>query len=164
MRRRHFDALQPLCVVCHAARVTVAGDGDVIQGIATCTNPECLREYPIIDGIPIFVANIRAWLSANPLQVLLRDDLSPELESLIGDVLGPGSAFDTLRHHVGIYAGAEPLALEPPTEGPAIDIGCAVGVNTFAIARQLTVGVDLNFAMLRAASRPHYDRGRVGVV
>jgi SAM-dependent methyltransferase len=164
VRRRHFDALQPLCVVCHAARVTAAGDGDVIEGIATCTNEQCLREYPIIDGIPIFVANIRAWLSANPLQVLLRDDLSPEIESLLGDVLGPGSAYDTLRHHVGIYAGAPPIDIDPPADGPAIDIGCAVGVNTFAMARQLTVGVDLNFAMLRAASRPHYDRRRVGLV
>ena len=164
MRRRHFDALRPVCVVCHAAPVTVAGDGDVIQGIATCTNEQCLREYPIVDGIPIFVANIRAWLSANPLQLLMRDDLSPELESLIGDALGPGSAYDTLRYHVGIYADASPLAADPPAEGPAIDIGCAVGVNTFAIARQLTLGVDLNFAMLRAASRTHFDRRRVGLV
>src|SRR5437870_7727525 len=82
---------------------------DVIEGIAACTNADCLREYPIVDGIPIFVANIRAWLTANPLQLLARDDLSPEIESLIGDVLGPGSAYDTLRHHVGIYAESDPL-------------------------------------------------------
>lgn len=164
MRRRHFDALQPICVVCHAARVAVPGDGDVIQGIATCTNEQCLREYPIVDGIPIFVANIRAWLSANPLQLLMRDDLSPELESLIGDVLGAGSDYDTLRQHTGIYASSEPLAVAPPAEGPAIDVGCAVGKSTLAMANVLTVGVDLNFAMLRAASRGHYAQRRVGVV
>jgi SAM-dependent methyltransferase len=169
VRRGHFEALQPLCVVCHQARVTIGGDGDVIQGIATCTNDDCLREYPIVDGIPIFVANIRAWLSANPLQLLGRTDLSPEIESLIGDVLGPGSAYDTLRQQIGIYAGAEPIAVDvPEADGPAIDIGCAVGTSTFTLAkqmsRQLTVGVDLNFAMLRAASQGHYARRRVGLV
>ena len=102
MRRGHFDALQPLCVVCRTARLSVAtvireGDGDILEGIAACSNGDCMCEYPIIDGIPIFVANIRAWLTANPLQLLMRDDLSPEIESLIGDVLGPGSAYDTLR-------------------------------------------------------------------
>ena len=174
MRRAHFDALQPVCVVCRAAPLSLATvireDGDaVIEGIAACTGASCLREYPIVDGIPVFVANIRAWLSANPLQLLMRDDLSPELESLIGDVLGPGSAYDTLRHHTGIYAEGAPLSMDttPEIDGPVLDVGCAVGTSTFALAarlQRLTVGVDLNFAMLRAASRGHYARRRVGMV
>jgi SAM-dependent methyltransferase/uncharacterized protein YbaR (Trm112 family) len=180
VRRAHFDALQPLCVVCRAARVAIATvirerDGDVLEGIAACTNADCLREYPIVHGIPIFVANIRAWLSANPLQLLGRDDLSPEIESLIGDVLGPGSAYDTLRQHVGIYAEGQSLEFDATTDvdGPAIDIGCATGTSTFALAARLgrmTVGIDLNFAMLRLASsalregRVRYARRRVGLV
>jgi SAM-dependent methyltransferase len=154
-------------------------DGDILEGIAVCTNGDCLREYPIVDGIPIFVANIRAWLSANPLQLLGRDDLSAEIESLIGDVLGAGAAYDTLRQHVGIYAEAHyasaPLPHEAATDidGPVIDIGCAVGGTTFELAARLgrlTVGVDLNFAMLRVASsalrngRVRYARRRVGLV
>ena len=56
---------------------------------------------------------------------------------------------------------------------PAIDVGCATGGTTFAIARAhtaLTLGVDLNFAMLRVASRAlregrvRYAQRRVGVV
>jgi len=179
VRRAHFDALQPACVVCRSARIAIGTvirelDDDILEGIAACTNDECLREYPIVDGIPIFVANIRAWLSANPLQLLGRNDLSPEIESLIGDVLGAGSPYDTLRQHVGIYAEADVFDHDAAAEvdGPAIDIGCAVGGNTFALAerlRRLTVGVDLNFAMLRLASaalrerRMRYARRRVGL-
>jgi SAM-dependent methyltransferase len=176
VRRGHFEALRPLCVVCHSAPVAITSairerDDDILEGIAACTNGDCLREYPIIDGIPIFVANIRAWLSANPLQVLLREDLSPEIESLIGDVLGAGSAYDTQRQHIGIYAGSPPLSFDVKPEGPSIDIGCAVGTSTFALAKEhLTLGVDFNFAMLRIASsalrqgRMRYARRRVGLV
>lgn len=191
MRRAHFATLQPVCPVCRTAPLAIAtvireSDDDVLEGILTCTNDDCLREYPIIDGIPILVAAIRAWLAANPLQVLGRDDLSPEIESLIGDVLGPGSAYDTLRQHVGIYAAGHyesdaavqllDRALQlvaPSAEGPAIEIGCSVGRTTFALAErlgQLTLGIDLNFGMLRVASRAlresrvRYGRRRVGVV
>jgi SAM-dependent methyltransferase len=180
MRRGHFHALRPVCVVCRVAPVTMTTtirerDDDVLEGIAACTNADCLREYPIVDGIPIFVANIRAWLSANPLQLLARNDLSAEVESLIGDVLGAGSAYDTLRQHVGIYADAPPFDhdVRAEVDGPAIDIGCAVGANTFALAarlQRLTVGVDLNFAMLRVASaalrekRMRFAKRRVGLV
>lgn len=190
MRRAHFDALRPVCPVCRAGAIAIGHvireDGDdLIEGILSCTTAECLREYPVIDGIPILVGPIRAWLSANPLQVLLRDDLSPDLESLLGDVLGAGSPYDTIRQHTGIYAhdhyethSARSLldrALQraKPAGGYAIDVGCSAGGTTFALAervQQLTVGVDLNFAMLRIASRAlregrvRYARRRVGLV
>jgi SAM-dependent methyltransferase/uncharacterized protein YbaR (Trm112 family) len=191
LRRAHFEALQPVCPLCRAplALSSIArGDAeDVLEGIVVCTGRECSREYPIVDGIPIFVGAIRGWLSANPLQLLLRNDLSAEVESLLGDVLGPGSAFDTLRQHTGIYADdhygaggaaalrvlARGLDATPAIEKPVLDIGCATGRTTFALAERsgaLTIGVDLNFAMLRIASsalregRVRYARRRVGVV
>lgn len=185
MRRAHFDAFRPVCVVCRASELSVAyvareeGD-DLLEGILSCGNPQCLREYPVIDGIPVLVGPIRAWLAANPLQVLLRDDLSPELESLLGDVLGAGSAYDTLRQHTGMYAedhyathSARKLLDLAEPRGTAIDVGCATGGVTFAIAERtgaLTLGVDLNFAMLRVASkalragRIRFARRRVGIV
>ena len=112
MRRLHFETLRPLCVVCDAraplavARALVERGDDLIEGIVVCSSDACRREYPVVDGIPILVGPIRAWLSANPLQLLQRGDLSAEVESLIGDVLGSGSAFDTTRQHAGIYAGS----------------------------------------------------------
>lgn len=191
MRRSHFEALQPVCPLCRAPLALSSierGDAhDVLEGIVVCTGRACAREYPIIDGIPIFVGAIRTWLAANPLQVLLRDDLSASIESLLGDVLGPGSAYDTLRQHTGIYADdhygsgggaalrvlARGLDAAHELAGPALDAGCATGRTTFALAERtsaLTVGIDLNFAMLRIASqalragRVRYARRRVGVV
>jgi SAM-dependent methyltransferase/uncharacterized protein YbaR (Trm112 family) len=183
LRRSHFDALRPVCPLCRhplllASVVREVGE-DVEEAILTCS--DCGREYPVIDGIPILVGPIRAWLSANPLQVLQRNDLSPAIDSLIGDVLGPGSPHDTQRHHTGIYAndhyadgGAQRiLELLPHAEGVALDTGCATGGTTFALAQRtnaLTVGVDLNFAMLRIArgvlkdKRARFDRRRIGVV
>ena len=192
MKRAHFATLQPRCVVCHEAPLAITSairerDDDILEGILGCTNDKCQREYPIVDGIPILVAAIRGWLNANALQILKRDDLSPEIESLIGDALGANSSFDTLRQHVGIYTydhyeskesavlalldAALSLAGDVPG-GAAVDIGCSVGRTTFDIAArfaQLTVGVDLNFAMLRVAShalregRVSYARRRVGL-
>ena len=186
MRRAHFDALRPVCPVCRSGALAVAQSiredrDDLLEGILSCPNAECSREYPVIDGIPILVGPIRAWLAANPLQVLLRDDLSSELESLLGDVLGSGSPYDTLRQHTGIYAhdhyeahSARALLQKVPmTNAPAIDVGCATGGTTFAIAERsgsLTLGIDLNFAMLRVASRAlregtvRYAQRRVGLV
>jgi SAM-dependent methyltransferase/uncharacterized protein YbaR (Trm112 family) len=185
LRRSHFEALRPVCPLCRDALAIASAireeNGDVIEGILVCAS--CSREYPIIDGIPVIVGPIRAWLAANPLQVLLRDDLSPEIESLIGDVLGSGSAFDTQRQHAGMYAddhygggSAEHVldrALAGAADGPVIDTGCATGGTTFHLARKsgaMTVGVDLNFAMLRIASRVlregrlRHARRRVGLV
>ena len=184
MRRNHFETLRPLCVVCDAhAPLAITStireqDDDLLEGILGCTNADCLREYPVIDGIPILIGPIRAWFAANPLQVLLRDDLSPQLESLLGDALGSGSSFDTIRQHTGIYAGDQYsgtpsplLARVPLSDGPTIDLGCASGGLTFALSpTSLTLGVDLNFAMLRVASRVlreghlRYPRRRTGLV
>jgi SAM-dependent methyltransferase/uncharacterized protein YbaR (Trm112 family) len=166
VRRGHFDTLRPRCPLCRSP-LTIHSifrehDGDIREGILTCSNGECLREYPIVDAVPILVGPIRAWLTANPLQLFTRDDLSPEIESLIGDVLGAGSSFDMLRQHVGIYASdhfdgghssAALLegALDNLPDGPVLDSGCSVWSPT--VAGHLTVGVDLNFAMLRVASR-----------
>jgi len=191
LRREHFETLRPICPVCRDAAPLVIGQSireeadDLLEGILRCSNHECSREYPVIDGIPILVGPIRAWLAANPLQVLLREDLSSEIESLLGDVLGAGSQFDITRQHVGIYAadhyetrsaeGVLDVALQHARaeEGPVLDAGCSVGGTTLALAQRtgaLTLGIDLNFAMLRIASRAlreghvRYARRRVGLV
>lgn len=204
MRRRHFETLRPLCPVClrngdEEALVIAAAvreEGDVIvEGLLQCPASRCLREYPVVDAVPLLIADLRAWMSANLLHVMVREDLSPELESLIGDACGPGSAFDSTRlylssyardHYgeldrgdadpgssvVGLLARALELAGKIP-DGPVIDVGCAVGRTSFELARRyggLVLGVDLNFSMLRLASRllhrgeVRYDRRRVGVV
>jgi len=158
-----------------------------------------MGEYPIIDGVPIIVLDLRNYVSQNILPILSRSDLSETTESLLGDCCGSGSAFDSYRQHLSTYTfdhygdldsnenedaptlpGSvvnllkEGLAgLENKVDGPAIDLGCAVGRTSFELARtvdDLIVGIDLNFAMLRTAAailhqgRVVYPRRRVGIV
>src|SRR5690606_26253462 len=61
----------------------------------------------------------------------------------------------------------------PLPEGSTLDVGCSMGRPAFELAERragLVLGVDLNFAMLRVASRAlregvaRYPRRRVGLV
>lgn len=154
---------------------TVAAGDELVEGVLVC--PACLREHPIIDGIVIAVANIRSWAEHQAEPVLRRHDLSPLVESLLGDTLGPGGSFDKERHDLSTYATAHwgDRALEQPIDpasavagltatalatvptaprGLWLDVGCALGRSSFEVAAagaELVVGVDLNMAMLRRA-------------
>jgi SAM-dependent methyltransferase/uncharacterized protein YbaR (Trm112 family) len=207
MRRSHFDSLRPVCPHCLATQgasspLTLAvvereEAGHVIEGIIHCSDPRCFLEYPIIDGIPCLVPNVRQFLSDNLLQWSMREDLGAAIESMLGDSCGPGSVFDALRQQLSIYGFAhfsdlDPGETEAPEagdsvldglrvglelfphvpQGPVLDIGCSVGRASFALAQTtggLTLGIDLNVAMLRLAHRVLrqglvlYPRRRIGV-
>lgn len=190
IKQLHFETLKPLCPTCRSVgrdslleiRSSLKeGKDSLIEGILVCAYPQCLSEYPVIDGIPIIVANLRTYISQNMLPILCRDDLSDTMESLLGDCFGPGSAFDFQRQHLSTYAfdhygdldheqktesHVSPgstvkllrrglSSMERPVKGPVIDMGCAVGRTTFELARacdEIILGVDLNFGMLKTAS------------
>lgn len=177
-----------------------APDSIILEGILTCTDPACMAEYPILDGIPLLVPDVRGFIARNASAILDRSDLSETLESLVGDCCGPQSEFDLRRQHLGSYAfdhygdldpreksadspaapgsvrgllqrGLEEVVPIPP--GPILETGCAVGRTTFDLAqstKDLVLGVDLNFDMLRLASRVlsrgivRYPRRRIGMV
>jgi SAM-dependent methyltransferase len=140
-----------------------------------------MGEYPVIDGIPIIVPDLRTYVSHNIIPILSRGDLSETTESLLGDCCGPGSAFDSYRQHLSTYTFDHYGDLDPEERkdspvlpgsvlhllkqglssfgkkgrGPVIDVGCAVGRTSFELAKtadDLILGVDLNFAMLRTAA------------
>jgi SAM-dependent methyltransferase len=120
-----------------------------------------MGEYPIIDGVPIIVSDLRTYVSQNIMPILSRSDLSETMETLLGDCCGPGSAFDSHRQHVSTYAFDHYGDLDPEerkdspvlpgsvvdllkhglselegrVDGPAIDVGCAVGRTSFELAK-----------------------------
>jgi SAM-dependent methyltransferase/uncharacterized protein YbaR (Trm112 family) len=195
MRLDHLSRLRPVCPACRAAgrdgaplalgTVVRAEGDDIREGVLLCPEPRCQREHPIIDGIPVIVADIASWAAHQMGGVLRRDDLSPFTESLLGDAAGPGSDFHRERSNLGIYGwahwgdlaaddvrghgGAYVALLDQALAGVAttgtwIDLGCSVGRGTLELARRgagLALGVDLNFAMLRVAERArHSGRAR----
>ena len=195
MRREHFDALRPLCPRCLRrgvdAPLSLAAvwreEGGVVQeGVLHCPEPACRCEYPVVDGIPLLVADLRDFCARNQLSLLGRADLGPELEGLLGDCLGPGSAQDARNQVLSTYAfdhwgdldpagtfGGRPgaavellvqlrnLAGNMPA-GPVLDAGCAAGRTSFALAARggLVLGADLNLDLLRLAQSALH-RGRV---
>jgi len=206
VRLSHFEAFAPVCPRCRAAgrgeqRLALAAiedrDGEVVrEGILHCPSPECRQEFPILDCVPVIVAEVGPFLSHNAAHLLQRDDLSAALDSLIGDAIGPGMPHDATRLHLSSYArdhyGAHDAAEtgDPPPgaalrcleaglamlggwRGPALEIGCAAGGVTQALAERgngLVLGVDLNISMLRlaqrvlATGRVRYARRRIGLV
>lgn len=190
MRLQHFESLRPVCPVCRTAPDTGSAlrlahvvreeNGHIIEGALHCTNPNCLREYPIVDGIPLIIANIRQYIADNIHSLYARRDLSDFTESILGDGCGSGSQFDTTRQQLSSYTwdhygdldpelspgdpqpGSMSRTLElgralmgPVPTGPILDAGCSVGRSSFALAdggAELVLGVDLNFAMLRLAA------------
>lgn len=184
MKLLHFERLHPLCPCCKGALaigpVLREIAGDILEGRLLCTNPGCLGEYPILDGIPLLVSNLREYVSQNILSITARRDLSPAIESLLGDCCGMNSAFYQVHYHLGIYAFDHYADLDPDEEnssqagscvqlldlglsllkqkpdGPVIDTGCSVGRTTFALAArcvpEIILGADLNYSMVRLAS------------
>jgi SAM-dependent methyltransferase/uncharacterized protein YbaR (Trm112 family) len=190
VRRRHFAAFAPHCPRCatgtarHAlglSQVGVERDDDVLAGILLCANPACRYEYPVIDGIPVIVPDLAQLLSERGIEVLLRDDLDPALESLFGDAIGPGTWFDVLRQTVSTYAWDGWADLDPAEAatglrpgavrrclarllalagegGPAtriLDLGCGAGRSSFDLAEKhpdaLVLGIDAGLALQRLA-------------
>lgn len=153
----------------------------MIEGVLHCTNAGCQREYPIVDGIPIIVANIRQYVADNIAAINARRDQGELVESMLGDCCGPDSALNQTRQYLSSYAWDHYGDLDPAeaageprpgsmlrtlrdglelagaaSTGPRLDIGCSVGRGTFALAegnQELVLGIDLNFAKLRLAAQ-----------
>lgn len=154
--------------------------GQITEAILHCGNPDCQREYPVIDGIPLLLADLRRFMTDNALRLLGREDLSPMMQSLIGDCLGPGTDHDNVRQQLSTYVWEHYGDLDPAggkarqhpgtmlqtlttgldlvTErphGPVLEIGCGPGRAALALAErtgELVLGVDLHLPMLRVAA------------
>ena len=131
MQLRHFEAFAPVCPVCLRAgrtplplvlaHVAARTEAAIIAGTLHC--PGCQHEYPVLDGVPVIVPELATLLAERGLELLLRDDLDPLLESLFGDAVGPDSWLDAIRQMQSTYgwdsyADLDPAEPVPDTEGP----------------------------------------------
>lgn len=176
MRRSHFEAFAPRCPRCLrageiapplvlATLLRASPDGaDIHDALLHCPRPECRHEYPVVDGLPIIVPDLRQLLTERGIELFLRADLEPAIEGLIGDALGPGSWLDAHRQALSTY-GWDGYADLDPAEAPetaldaapgaavrcaerlhalagsphgiarAVDAGCGAGRTAFALAQ-----------------------------
>jgi SAM-dependent methyltransferase/uncharacterized protein YbaR (Trm112 family) len=112
VKPKHFELFRPVCPVCRGdtfasslqiATVEKQQADEIIEGILVCGNSSCRREYPIIDGIPIILSQLREYLKQHVFEVCQRRDLSGAIESILNDCCGPGSNHDTVRQHLSSY-------------------------------------------------------------
>jgi SAM-dependent methyltransferase len=151
------------------------GRGDVLA----CA---CGRRYPVVDGVPIVMADPSAYLRAEPATVVERDLPAEVVELLIAG--GPDDApYPRLIEHLSIYLDAHwGDRAEPPPEGPrgttaagfglgaiaakiaeraghrvelAVELGCSTGriVAELAAGADRVCGLDLSFGAVRRARR-----------
>lgn len=164
MRLNHFRSLRPTCPVCRlhgrdilSLELALAADqtdDDVIEGILRCTNEACRHEYPIIDGIPVIVPQLRELIAGWIDRIRSRRRFSEPLESLLGDCCGPGSGYDDERQRRSSYVWdhwAEFDPREPKSSSDAESPG--------AIARLLKNGLNLSSRAPQDANAPILDVG-----
>jgi len=138
---------------------TLERSGDVLA----CA---CGRRFPIIDGVPIVMAD-RAYLRDSALSLVERD-LPLAVASLLVDA-GPDDApYPHLVEHLSVYLDAhwgdralprEEPGLAPfiaklaalPRVGAAVELGCNVGRILAELQADYVVGVDIMFPALRRA-------------
>jgi SAM-dependent methyltransferase len=168
-----FDLVCPGCRTRTGDRLelrTLTRAGDILA----C---ECGRRYPIVDGVPIVLADPAGYLQ-NEIAAVVERDLPPEVAALLADA-GPDDApYPRLLDHVSIYMDTHwGDRAEPAPDGPgagfggeaiaariadrrdrvelAVELGCSVGriVAELATAADHVVGLDLQFGAVRRARR-----------
>jgi uncharacterized protein YbaR (Trm112 family)/SAM-dependent methyltransferase len=134
---------------------------------------ECGRRYPIIDGVPIVVADLSGFLSSEMTTVVERD-LAPEVTAVLVEG-GPDQAcYPRLIEHLSTYMDAHwgDRAVPSVDFGAreiveriaeragervalAVELGCSVGriIAELAAGADRVVGVDLQFGAVRRARK-----------
>src|SRR6185295_5373088 len=97
-------------LICPGCR-TVSPDGEridlrTLEAAGDVLRCECGRRYPIIDGVPILLADPATFLAREAVAVVERD-LAPEVAALLA-AGGPDDApYPKLLEHLSIYLDAE---------------------------------------------------------
>jgi uncharacterized protein YbaR (Trm112 family)/SAM-dependent methyltransferase len=137
----------------------------------------CGRRYPIVDGVPIVLADPTGYL-ANEMTTVVERDLDPEVAALLVEHGTDDAPYARLLEHVSIYMDNQwGDRASPPPDGPgagaceailgklrdraahrvdlAVELGCSVGRGVAELARGAvhTVGLDLQFGAVRRARR-----------
>ena len=181
MQKEHLALFEPICLRCkentgaeNRLILQIAkGQGQYVEeGQLYC--PSCQMVYPIIHGIPILVPNPESYIQQSILHITQDIAVSPFTDQWLSQSSGPNSNYDLTKNYISTYMWSHYDDLNPNRDdvdsnfstiinellnpclynGPLLDIGCAVGRGTFALAKEgntPTLGIDINFSMLRMA-------------
>lgn len=140
-------------LVCPACRRLVDGAlhvrllSDTEPGLLGCA---CGARYPVVDGIPIVLRDLAAWLEGEGAEALRRADLPDACARLIAE--GAGGALARNDALVATYERSREGELQDwlrargaALEGRVLELGAGLG----GLDRDDHVALDLNLALLR---------------
>ncbi len=112
--------------------------------------PACGALHPTVDGVPIVLRDVDAWLKDELPLVMSRQDLPEELSSLLCRRAGGALGRSWRRREVYRELADSPLharlaALLPTLPGPVLELGAGTGAHGCAHV----VAVDLDWLLLR---------------
>jgi uncharacterized protein YbaR (Trm112 family) len=135
---------------------------------------ECGRRYPVVDGVPIVMADPSEFLRGEMTTIVERD-LAPEVAAALVEHGPDDLVYARLLEHLSIYMDAhwgdraepapdgveEAWALRPiveriralPRARAAIELGCSVGRVLAEMATESAYGLELQFGAVRRARR-----------
>ena len=111
-----------------------------MEGILHCTNPMCQSEFPILDGVPILLPNLRAYISDNIFHLIARNDLTAITESILGDCCSQGSVLDSMKQHLSCYVWGHYADLDPEESLASISSVSVIQILEQGIALESTCG------------------------
>lgn len=157
-------------------------DDFVLEGFFVCSNADCGFKYPVLNGVPIILKDIKEWWHSEKLKLSVMSCDAPEMREYFAGL----SHSEPLSHaerslissymdlHYGTFKASNiPLAswIDPKEfwekvvgilklkNGEkyrrSLDLGCSVGRYTFELARfsELAIGMDLKFSAVSSAAR-----------
>ena len=124
--------------------------------------PNCGAEHPVVDGVPLVMRNLDAWLATEAAVVFARRDLPEATAARL--MRGAGGSLPREAQLVRAYRDAPPSPLHERVAawisaqpGLFLELGCGLGVGG-DVAHDRRIGLDLSFSMARA----YPGRGLVG--
>jgi len=171
-------------LVCPGCRTQSTVDGELRINVRTLDRSgeslvcECGRRYPIVDELPIVMADPSTFLR-NEIAAILERDLAPSLAQLLVLEQADDAAYPRLLEHLAIYLDAHwgdrtkpapdgpgaAFSMQPLVDkiaeratvrvGAAVELGCSAGriLAELADGADRVVGIDLQFGVLRRAKK-----------
>ncbi len=134
--------------------VSLQQDDDVLEGLLRCPTAACRHEFPIIDGIPVIVPQLREYLRGWSERIRSRDSFTEPVESLLGDCCGAGTSFEDERQRLSSYAWDHWGDCDSAEHRDATD-----SVSPGSIVRLLNAGLSAFAPQLMVPDGPVLDVG-----